>query len=137
MTNSRSNRGKREALEFHSKGRPGKIQVVPTKPLTTQRDLSLAYSPGVAEPCMEIFRDPAEVYKYTARGNLVAVITGIFLGPRRVLAAFRAGRRSTSLYALGRSAEAYDVMSVEELRRLASIPAGGVADRSTRKLAWA
>jgi malate dehydrogenase (oxaloacetate-decarboxylating)(NADP+) len=74
MTNPRSNRGK-EALEFHSKGRPGKIQVVPTKPLTTQRDLSLAYSPGVAEPCMEIFKDPAEVYKYTARGNLVAVIT--------------------------------------------------------------
>ena len=75
MTNPpRSNRGK-EALEFHSKGRPGKIQVVPTKPLTTQRDLSLAYSPGVAEPCMEIFKDPAEVFKYTARGNLVAVIT--------------------------------------------------------------
>ncbi len=73
-TNPRSNRGK-EALEFHSRGRPGKIEVVPTKPLTTQRDLSLAYSPGVAEPCMEIFRDPAEVYKYTARGNLVAVIT--------------------------------------------------------------
>jgi malate dehydrogenase (oxaloacetate-decarboxylating)(NADP+) len=71
---SRSNR-KKEALEFHSKGRPGKIQVVPTKPLTTQRDLSLAYSPGVAEPCMEIFRNPADVYKYTARGNLVAVIT--------------------------------------------------------------
>ena len=75
MTNPRSSRGKREALEFHSKGRPGKIQVVPTKPLTTQRDLSLAYSPGVAEPCMEIFRNPADVYKYTARGNLVAVIT--------------------------------------------------------------
>jgi malate dehydrogenase (oxaloacetate-decarboxylating)(NADP+) len=77
MTSTPSNRSNRskEALEFHSKGRPGKIQVVPTKPLTTQRDLSLAYSPGVAEPCMEIFRDPAEVYKYTARGNLVAVIT--------------------------------------------------------------
>ncbi len=74
MTSTRSNRGK-EALEYHLKGRPGKIQVVPTKPLTTQRDLSLAYSPGVAEPCMEIFKDPAEVYKYTARGNLVAVIT--------------------------------------------------------------
>ena len=69
---NRSNR-KKEALEFHSKGRPGKIQVVPTKPLTTQRDLSLAYSPGVAEPCMEIFRNPADVYKYTARGNLVDV----------------------------------------------------------------
>jgi malate dehydrogenase (oxaloacetate-decarboxylating)(NADP+) len=74
MSNPRSNRGK-DALEFHAKGRPGKIQVVPTKPLTTQRDLSLAYSPGVAEPCMEIFKDPAEVYKYTARGNLVAVIS--------------------------------------------------------------
>lgn len=73
MTSSRSNR--KDALEFHTKGRPGKIQVVPTKPLTTQRDLSLAYSPGVAEPCMEIFKDPAEVYKYTARGNLVAVIS--------------------------------------------------------------
>jgi malate dehydrogenase (oxaloacetate-decarboxylating)(NADP+) len=71
---NRSNRVK-DALEFHSKGRPGKIQVVPTKPLTTQRDLSLAYSPGVAEPCMEIFRNPADVFKYTARGNLVAVIT--------------------------------------------------------------
>jgi malate dehydrogenase (oxaloacetate-decarboxylating)(NADP+) len=74
MSSTRSSRGK-EALEFHAKGRPGKIQVVPTKPLTTQRDLSLAYSPGVAEPCMEIFKDPAEVFKYTARGNLVAVIT--------------------------------------------------------------
>ncbi|MDC0668787.1 NADP-dependent malic enzyme [Nannocystis radixulma] len=74
MSNPRSQRGK-DALEFHAKGRPGKIQVVPTKPLTTQRDLSLAYSPGVAEPCMEIFKDPAEVYKYTARGNLVAVIS--------------------------------------------------------------
>ena len=73
-TNPRSNRSK-EALEFHTRGRPGKIQVVPTKPLTTQRDLSLAYSPGVAEPCMEIFREPSDVYKYTARGNLVAVIT--------------------------------------------------------------
>ncbi|MCA9716775.1 MAG: NADP-dependent malic enzyme, partial [Myxococcales bacterium] len=65
----------REALEFHSKGRPGKIQVLPSKPLTSQRDLSLAYSPGVAEPCLEIARDPDEVYKYTARGNLVAVIS--------------------------------------------------------------
>src|SRR5512146_1845402 len=63
------------ALRYHRLPRPGKIQVVPTKPLTTQRDLSLAYSPGVAEPCMEIFRNPADVYKYTARGNLVAVIT--------------------------------------------------------------
>lgn len=65
----------REALDYHTKGRPGKIQVVATKPLTSQRDLSLAYSPGVAEPCMEIYRDPSKVFDYTARGNLVAVIT--------------------------------------------------------------
>ncbi|HUP45073.1 MAG TPA: NADP-dependent malic enzyme [Thermoanaerobaculia bacterium] len=64
-----------DALEYHSSGRPGKIEVVPTKPTATQRDLSLAYTPGVAKPCLEIARDPAAVYKYTARGNLVAVIT--------------------------------------------------------------
>ncbi len=64
-----------QALEYHSKGRPGKIEVVPTKDAKTQRDLSLAYSPGVAEPCKEIERDPETVYKYTAKGNLVAVIS--------------------------------------------------------------
>jgi len=66
---------KKDALEYHALGRPGKIEVVPTKPCTTQRDLSLAYTPGVAEPCLEIARDPALVDTYTARGNLVAVIT--------------------------------------------------------------
>ncbi|MEX2179381.1 MAG: NADP-dependent malic enzyme [Gemmatimonadaceae bacterium] len=64
-----------EALEYHRSGRPGKIAVVPTKPLTNQRELSLAYSPGVAEPCLEIKRDPDEAYTYTAKGNLVAVVT--------------------------------------------------------------
>jgi len=64
-----------QALEYHSKGRPGKIEVVPTKDAKTQRDLSLAYSPGVAEPCKEIFRNKENVYKYTAKGNLVAVIS--------------------------------------------------------------
>src|ERR1041385_3231919 len=64
-----------DALEYHSNGRPGKIAVVPTKPLANQRDLSLAYSPGVAEPCLEIVRNADDVYKYTARGNLVAVVT--------------------------------------------------------------
>jgi malate dehydrogenase (oxaloacetate-decarboxylating)(NADP+) len=64
-----------EALAFHATGRPGKIEIVPTKPLTTQHDLSLAYSPGVAAPCLEIARDPATAYDYTAKGNLVAVIT--------------------------------------------------------------
>ena len=64
-----------QALEYHSSGRPGKIEVVPTKEAKTQRDLSLAYSPGVAEPCKEIHENIEEVYKYTAKGNLVAVIT--------------------------------------------------------------
>lgn len=66
---------RREALLYHAKPRPGKIQVVPTKKYATQRDLSLAYSPGVAEPCLEIAKDVNNVYKYTAKGNLVAVIT--------------------------------------------------------------
>lgn len=66
---------KLDALEYHSKGRPGKIQVIPTKPTNTQRDLSLAYSPGVAEPCLRIADNVDDVYKYTAKGNLVAVIS--------------------------------------------------------------
>lgn len=66
---------KESALEYHSKGRPGKIEVIPTKEAKTQRDLSLAYSPGVAEPCLEIAANPEAVYKYTAKGNLVAVIS--------------------------------------------------------------
>src|SRR5580692_6888652 len=66
---------KEQALEYHSKGRPGKIEVVPTKEAKTQRDLSLAYSPGVAEPCKEIFKNIDDVYKYTAKGNLVGVIS--------------------------------------------------------------
>jgi malate dehydrogenase (oxaloacetate-decarboxylating)(NADP+) len=64
-----------DALDYHARGRPGKIAVVPTKPLNNQRDLSLAYSPGVAEPCLAIQEDPELAYKYTARGNLVAVVT--------------------------------------------------------------
>src|SRR5512132_3526762 len=64
-----------EALEYHSEGRPGKIEVVPTKPTATQRDLSLAYTPGVAIPCLAIAANPSDVYKYTSKGNLVAVIT--------------------------------------------------------------
>ena len=66
---------KEEALRYHSSGRPGKIQVVPTKPHSTQRDLALAYSPGVAEPCLEIQQQPEDAYKYTDKGNLVAVIS--------------------------------------------------------------
>jgi malate dehydrogenase (oxaloacetate-decarboxylating)(NADP+) len=66
---------RREALLYHAKPRPGKIQVVPTKKYASQRDLSLAYSPGVAEPCLEIAKDKNKVYKYTTKGNLVAVIS--------------------------------------------------------------
>ncbi len=66
---------KTDALNYHQKGRPGKIEVVPTKPHNTQYDLSLAYTPGVAEPCLEIQKNPEDAYKYTAKGNLVAVIS--------------------------------------------------------------
>lgn len=66
---------KQDALDYHSKGRPGKIEVVPTKPTNSQRDLSLAYSPGVAEPCLRIAENKEDAYKYTAKGNLVAVIS--------------------------------------------------------------
>src|SRR6187397_2177996 len=66
---------KEDALEYHEKDRPGKIEVIPTKESKTQRDLALAYTPGVAVPCLEIAANPADVYKYTAKGNLVAVIT--------------------------------------------------------------
>ncbi|MEQ8965414.1 MAG: NADP-dependent malic enzyme [Azospirillaceae bacterium] len=64
-----------DALDFHRSGRPGKLEITPTKPLTTQRDLSLAYSPGVAAPCLRIAADPATVYDYTAKGNMVAVVS--------------------------------------------------------------
>jgi len=70
-----TNNLKKEALEYHARERRGKVEVVPTKPYSTQRDLSLAYSPGVAEPCKAIADNPQDVYKYTAKGNLVAVIS--------------------------------------------------------------
>ncbi len=66
---------KQDALDYHSKGRPGKIEVIPTKPYSSQRDLTLAYSPGVADPCLEIAENKSDVYKYTSKGNLVAVIS--------------------------------------------------------------
>src|SRR5580693_806304 len=64
-----------DALEYHSSSPAGKVAVIPTKPCRTQRDLSLAYTPGVAVPCLAIERDPSLAYKYTAKGNLVAVVT--------------------------------------------------------------
>lgn len=66
---------KQDALDYHAQGRPGKIEVVPTKPYSSQRDLALAYSPGVAEPCIQISKNKNDAYKYTAKGNLVAVIS--------------------------------------------------------------
>ncbi|HHD92328.1 MAG TPA: NADP-dependent malic enzyme, partial [Candidatus Portnoybacteria bacterium] len=66
---------KEDALKYHSEGRPGKIEVVATKPCYTSRELSLAYTPGVAEPCREIEKTDDDVFKYTAKGNLVAVVT--------------------------------------------------------------
>jgi malate dehydrogenase (oxaloacetate-decarboxylating)(NADP+) len=68
-------RRRQEALDYHASGRPGKIEVIPTKPLSTQKELALAYSPGVAEPCREIEKDPDAAFLYTARGNLVAVVS--------------------------------------------------------------
>ena len=75
MADRRLTDRRQAALDYHSEGRPGKIEVVPTKPVATQRDLTLAYSPGVAEPCREIHKNSLDVYKYTGRGNLVAVVT--------------------------------------------------------------
>ena len=66
---------KKDTLQYHQMPKPGKIEVVPTKPSNSQRDLSIAYSPGVADPCLEIAANPEDVYKYTAKGNLVAVIS--------------------------------------------------------------
>ena len=66
---------RKDAFIYHSQGRPGKLEVVPTKPYSTQRDLSLAYTPGVADPCLAIHANKSDVYKYTAKGNLVAVIS--------------------------------------------------------------
>ena len=66
---------KQQALDYHSRGKKGKIEINPTKPCSTQLDLSLAYTPGVAQPCLEIEKNPADVYNYTAKGNLVAVVS--------------------------------------------------------------
>ena len=66
---------RQQALDYHEEGRPGKIAVVPTKSVVTAQDLSLAYSPGVAEPCLRIAETPDDVFRYTARGNLVAVVS--------------------------------------------------------------
>ena len=77
---------KEQALEYHSMGKPGKIEIVPTKPHSTQTDLGLAYTPGVAAPCLEIEKDNNLAYEYTGKGNLVAVISNGTLTALRFLA---------------------------------------------------
>ena len=93
---------KQDALDYHSKGRPGKIETVPTKPCKTQRDLAMAYTPGVAEPCMEISRSASDSYLYTNRGNLVAVVTNgtavLGLGPIGPMAAQPGSERKALLF---------------------------------------
>ncbi|HIC73371.1 MAG TPA: NADP-dependent malic enzyme, partial [Alphaproteobacteria bacterium] len=74
-SNTTSKAMRDEALAFHANGKPGKLEVRATKPLTTARELSLAYSPGVAEPCLEIEKSPERAYDYTSKGNMVAVIS--------------------------------------------------------------
>lgn len=76
MSNDLDNIAKQEALKYHNRNsKPGKVSIIPTKPLSTQHDLSLAYSPGVAVPCLEIVKNPEAVYDYTAKSNYVAVIS--------------------------------------------------------------
>jgi malate dehydrogenase (oxaloacetate-decarboxylating)(NADP+) len=105
-----------EALAYHSNGRPGKIKISPTKPTVTQYDLSLAYTPGVAEPCLEIVKDPAKVFEYTARGNLVAVITNgsAVLGLGNIGAA--AGNPEEIIRAVELMAPTFGGINLEDIR---------------------
>ena len=97
---------KQQALDYHNGPRPGKIEITPTKPCRTQRDLSLAYTPGVAEPCLEIQKNPQDAFKYTGRGNLVAVLSNgtavLGLGDIGALAGKPVMGQSRSLQALCR-----------------------------------
>ncbi len=103
----------REALDYHELPRPGKLEIEPTKPLSTQRDLSLAYSPGVAEPCREIMADPQAVFRYTNRGNLVGVVTNgsatLGLGNTGGLAAKPVMEGKAVLFKMLAGVDAYDI----------------------------
>ena len=113
---------RQEALDYHSMGRKGKIEVITTKPCATSRDLALAYSPGVAEPCLEIEKNPDDAYKYTAKGNLVAVVSngtavlglgdgeraiGVFHKPAPARAELARTRGREGLFEGGDGAEAF------------------------------
>lgn len=112
------NKLEEEALQYHSEGRPGKIEVVPTKPHDTQKDLSLAYSPGVAYPCLEIKENPADVYKYTNKGNLVAVISNgtavLGLGNIGPLAAKPVMEGKALLFKIFAGIDSFDIEVAEE-----------------------
>ena len=108
----------REALDYHSGGRPGKIAIKPTKPLQTQRDLSLAYTPGVAQPCLEIAEDPQQSFKYTARGNLVAVIsngTAVLGEPLIHIVLGSANKMAVTVEELQKTLERIQLLEVEVL----------------------
>ena len=102
-----------DALNYHRQGQPGKIEVVPTKLLSSQLDLALAYSPGVAEPCKEIAANPDDVYKYTAKGNLVGVITN---GTARMTASSASSAEIIPKKVIGRS-ERNSMMIVLRIRQ--------------------
>ncbi|MBD5206077.1 MAG: hypothetical protein HDS71_06135 [Bacteroidales bacterium] len=112
------NKLEQEALKYHSEGRPGKIEVVPTKPHDTQKDLSLAYSPGVAYPCLAIKETPADVYKYTDKGNLVAVISNgtavLGLGNIGALAAKPVMEGKALLFKIFAGIDSFDIEVDEE-----------------------
>ncbi|MBD5271652.1 MAG: hypothetical protein HDS42_00005 [Bacteroides sp.] len=112
------NKLEQEALKYHSEGRPGKIEVVPTKPHDTQKDLSLAYSPGVAYPCLAIKENPADVYKYTDKGNLVAVISNgtavLGLGNIGALAAKPVMEGKALLFKIFAGIDSFDIEVDEE-----------------------
>ena len=120
-----------DALRYHSEGRPGKIEVIPTKPYDTQRELSLAYSPGVAAPCLEIEKNPLDAYRYTAKGNLVAVISNgtavLGLGNIGALASKPVMEGKSMLFKTFADVDAFDIevdaanpdQFVETVRRIA------------------
>ena len=120
-----------DALRYHSEGRPGKIEVIPTKPYDTQRELSLAYSPGVAAPCLEIEKNPLDAYRYTAKGNLVAVISNgtavLGLGNIGALASKPVMEGNSMLFKTFADVDAFDIevdaanpdQFVETVRRIA------------------
>lgn len=115
---------KEDALRYHAEGKPGKIEVIPTKPYSTQADLSLAYSPGVAEPCLEIQKNPLDAYKYTAKGNLVAVISNgtavLGLGNIGAMAGKPVMEGKGLLFKIFAGIDVFDIEVDEKIRRNSS-----------------